>query len=280
MIAQPLWRYAENPVIAAAAEAMFNDPKSKWNPILTPPTFSQSWHEELVCSRLLELASFRRQVLRCLNSTTPVAYLKIDEKNRVEYEDARHNYINNPNFENVPDNDPQAVGPGTQTIRDCDRYAKMLSYVHAHGDGIPLAASDADIAIRQMRDFLTRYGPCIRFDERFSRDENLDVYSFDAAQVIFPPIGHPASAADVDGKPGDLFAGGSRRTPMRNTAGYPNSRDLDDAEEISAGSMEPAEISAEMPDLASRGSERRRQVGALTPASSVRMRLPWCPLRN
>ncbi len=77
---EPLWRNPDNPAVIAAAAELFDDPKSPWNPSISPQTLDTDggYQLDLLGSSLLALKSFRVLVLRALTDRTEVGTVETD----------------------------------------------------------------------------------------------------------------------------------------------------------------------------------------------------------
>ena len=77
---KPLWQNPDHPAIAAAAVALFDDPKSPWNPQVWrgDATVAEGQQRDLFATPLLGLKAFRTLVIRALGDRTQVGTIETD----------------------------------------------------------------------------------------------------------------------------------------------------------------------------------------------------------
>ena len=80
-----MWQNPDHPAIAAAAAALFEDPKSPWNPPVWrgEATVAEGHQRDLFTTPLLGLKAFRTLVIRALGDKTEVGTVETDAKGRV-----------------------------------------------------------------------------------------------------------------------------------------------------------------------------------------------------
>ena len=77
---KPFWENPDDPAIAAAAAALFEDPKSPWNPQVWrgDSTVAEGHQRDLFTTPLLGLKAFRTLVIRALGDKTEVGTVETD----------------------------------------------------------------------------------------------------------------------------------------------------------------------------------------------------------
>ena len=119
----PLWRFTEDPHIAAAAEWLFNSEDSPWNPIIDPRFRHKVSSYDLKESPLVASSAFRRQVLRELQDKQVVGKVVSKTSNLYELTTPTWSSSGNTTYR-----DRFALSPGKeQSIRICDLYADYVS---------------------------------------------------------------------------------------------------------------------------------------------------------
>jgi len=193
-ILEPMSRHPRDPAIAAAAGAMFDDPKSPWLPLVNDkaqPGLSYL-KDNLIGSGLVGVAAFRRRLLVELKDRTVIGKASPSEQGASYTLEGGGSGGSGPSFL-----DPDGPAPGGQVpIRVCDWVAWKLG---TRVDGIapcelfwPEARRDA--AVAACAEFLERYG------ERLADAGEADLppdYSRPRIGPLFPKLDHPATADDV-----------------------------------------------------------------------------------
>ena len=89
---EPLWSHLDHPAVVAAAAALFEDPRSPWNPSSRPADLGMSpgFWTNLLQSPLLGLKAFRALVIRALDDKTQVGTIESDGKGKVVEIQGRH----------------------------------------------------------------------------------------------------------------------------------------------------------------------------------------------
>jgi len=133
----PMWRYARQPAVAAAAASMFGDANSPWLPLVERDD-RQSFHRaELLATPMLGVQSFRERVLEGLADRTVVGTLRprrtsdgdryeLTVENTYTAVLAGSNNSSSATFQ-VPAEDPRAAHTlESMSVRACDAYAARL----------------------------------------------------------------------------------------------------------------------------------------------------------
>ena len=206
---RPLWRNPDDPAIVAAAAALFEDPRSPWNPQVWrgDATVAEGHQRDLFTTPMLGLKAFRTLVIRALGDKTEVGTVETDEKGRViviqgHYRtvSARESTEHGVDFDPDGPKNPYKPGPKTMPLRMANLACEKLEGL----DGIPrfkkhwpLARRDEAIAATVA--YLTRYGERFRENaaSRAIRDEEPRDPNHEKAILAFEPLDHPATADDV-----------------------------------------------------------------------------------
>ncbi|MGP0064527.1 MAG: hypothetical protein ACLQGP_13130 [Isosphaeraceae bacterium] len=211
-IFEPLWRNPDHPAVIAAAASLFEDPKSPWNPSISPRSFEIQvgmWRD-LLGGSLLGLKSFRILVLRSLADKTHVGTIEADADGRViaiqgvhktvEYRNSTSRSVENSDGSEPSRKNPFKPGPSAMPLRVADLVCENLQQL----EGIPRflkhwPLSKRDEALTACMTYLKQYG------ERFR--ENAASRAVRAAEpggprpemaiFAFDPLDHPATAEDV-----------------------------------------------------------------------------------
>ncbi len=82
---EPLWAHPDHPDILAAAAALFEKPRSPWDPSSCPQELAtdRRFLLDLLSSPLLGLRSFRTLVIRALGDGTQVGTVEVDAEGRI-----------------------------------------------------------------------------------------------------------------------------------------------------------------------------------------------------
>ena len=81
---KPMWQNPDHPAIAAAAVALFDDPKSPWNPqVWRGEATAEGQQRRLFATPLIGLRAFRTLVIRALDDKTEVGTIETDADGRV-----------------------------------------------------------------------------------------------------------------------------------------------------------------------------------------------------
>jgi hypothetical protein len=212
---EPMWKYPDDPAIAAGSTALFDDPGSPWVPLFRPwePGWGQGFRGGLIVSPLLGVAPFRKLVLAGLADDRETGWVRCDAAGQVESQaqgslrsDAAGHYeiVREPGntMRTVlhPD-DPHRPRPGTSmTVRMRDKYADQLQEL----EGFPRfelywPQELRDRTIAEVVALLSRYGERFRTTEVSQMlYEKTPFYPRSYTAVLaFPPLDRPATAADV-----------------------------------------------------------------------------------
>lgn len=189
---QPIWRFPDEPNLAAAAEELFNGPKSTWQCLPTAVQFRD--RHRLMHSPIFGVPAFRSHVARNLNNLTPIGTVSVKE-NLYEFETANgHSSESGVNMR-----DPLLPKPpGTKvTVRVCDWYASKIAAL----DGAPpfelyWPTANRDVARAKLAAFLTQWGDNFRYSALQSSLPR-DFRDLETAHLTFPRLDHPATDADV-----------------------------------------------------------------------------------
>jgi hypothetical protein len=205
----PLWRNPGDPAITAAAAALFEDPRSRWNPPVWrgEANVAEGHQRDLFTTPLLGLKTFRTLVVRALNDKTEVGTIETDAQGRIIVIQGHHRTTEtNASTElgvsagsGGPGN-PFKPGPGAMPLRMADQACEQLEQL----DGTPrfqkqwpLARRDEAIAATVA--FLSLYGDRFRDSEtsRAVRAQEPGNPNHENAILAFDPLDHPATPADV-----------------------------------------------------------------------------------
>jgi hypothetical protein len=194
-VLEPLWRFHDDPKVAAAAEWLFNDRDSPWRSLIAADAkLRHGLPLEMVRSPLVGLPAFRTALLRGLKDTAKVGTVTPDGNGRLQIEfDGAGTTGTMMRYAD----DPLAPKRGTAVpFRACDLYAWRLSEL----EGTPLCElywpqEKRDAAVAAAAEFLERWG------DRFAFKDQPGVLSElrDAppARMTFPRLDRPATEADV-----------------------------------------------------------------------------------
>ncbi len=206
---RPVWRNPSDPAIAAAAAALFEDPRSPWNPPVWrgEANVAQGHQRDLFTTPLLGLKAFRTLVIRALNDKTEVGTIQTDAQGRIIVIQGHHrrtetNASSDHGVNAGPGGprNPVKPGPGAMPLRMADVACEMLEQL----DGIPrfqkqwpLARRDEAIAATVA--YLSLYGDRFRDSEtsRAIRAQEPGNPNHEKAILAFDPLGRPATPADV-----------------------------------------------------------------------------------
>lgn len=165
----PMWRYANHPVIAQAAERMFAQAGSPWLPLIDGERRESFYRGKLLETPMLNLKSFRERVLEGLANKTVVGTLRPHTTSAGDRFDL--------NVENtytalivgasnsvsayfpIPANDQRAArATEPMTIRVCDVYASRLVRLRgAPSFQIYWTEAERDRAISELVTFITEH---------------------------------------------------------------------------------------------------------------------------
>ena len=206
---KPLWRNPDHPAIAAAAAALFEDPKSPWNPSVWrgDATVAEGHQRDLFATPLLGLKAFRTLVIRALGDKTEVGTIETDANGRVIVIQGHHRTVSDGEAPSTGSTTTPTV-PGTPSSparRRCRcawptrpaRQLEQLEGIPRFQKQWPLAKRDEAIAATVA--YLTRYGERFRENaaSRAIRAEEPGDPNHEKAILAFDPLDHPATAADV-----------------------------------------------------------------------------------
>jgi len=213
---RPLLAHPSHPALAAAAQWLFNDPKSPWVPLLSEARGQQSPHfQNLFASPLIVVAGFRSGVLAGLADKTPLGTLEMGENRTVQRK-----------IGNVPTTsygssnlDLEGVTVGVQyPFRRCDFLASQLSGL----EGCPLfdlfwPEARRDEAVAACVACLTKFGPS------FTTEAPPGVHDLPDPRVHlrFPVLGKPAIAEDVAAARAIFSLAGQGEVRLASMPGFP-----------------------------------------------------------
>lgn len=207
----PMWRNPDHPAVQAAAAALFEDPKSPWNPPVWRGSDdgAEGNQRDLFSTPLLGLASFRVLVLRALADKTEVGTIETDATGRVTVIQGNHrsSYFARGvaqaievSVESGRGKPSFKAGPEALPLRMADMACDALQQL----EGIPRfqkqwPVSQRDEAIAATIAYLKHYGARFRETEvaRGSREMFLTDAREGTAILTFDPLDHPATAAEV-----------------------------------------------------------------------------------
>jgi hypothetical protein len=217
-ILNPLWTYPDDRALAAAARAMFLDPKSPWLPLIPVEKYADRRrpYTKLIASPLACVPVFREALIAALADRTKVGTAVRRPTGLVHYELAmgEHGAHNDPP-------DPGAVErPGTAVpIRTCDYVAWKLQTLEGAPECL-LTWSEArrDRAIAASAEYLRRYGPHLAAE--YPPDDPDHWHQI--ARLRFPILDHPATPDDVrEGRAAFSAAGEGEARVVKLPSGYP-----------------------------------------------------------
>jgi hypothetical protein len=206
---KPMWQNPDHPAIAAAAIALFDDPKSPWNPPVWrgDATVAEGQQRGVFTTPLLGLKAFRSLVIRALGDKTEVGTIESDANGRVIVIQGHHRRISGgravqqgvsytPNGPKTP----FKPGPMAMPLRMADEACEALERL----EGIPRfkkhwPIAKRDEAIAATVAFLRRYGERFRQNaaSRTSRGGKPGILNHETATLAFDALDRPATAADV-----------------------------------------------------------------------------------
>jgi hypothetical protein len=200
MTFEPIWRNPDHPAIAAAAVALFDDPKSPWVPLFRPR--QSGWGEmlsksDVISSPLLGVAPFRKLVLAGLADRSPTGTIFCDAEGNVEIDVDDHWSIRPAPRKD----DPLRPKPSTKTpLRLADLYCWKLAGLEVTPRfELYWPEAKRDAAIAECVALLNHSGERFRFDESIRPPDESRPYPFGQPRAIlaFPKLDRPASADDV-----------------------------------------------------------------------------------
>jgi hypothetical protein len=208
-IFEPLWRHPDHPAIIAATAALFEDPKSPWNPSVRLETDRDKWLP-LLGSPLLGLKSFRAVVVGALADKTQVGTVETDAQGRVivikgrsrsvSYDDSVSVSGNSSGDPTAPRESPLKPGSSAMPLRKADEVCESLQQL----EGIPRfrkqwPVARRDEALAACIAYLNQYGERFRENEasRAIRATEPGAAVRGTAILTFDPLDHPATADDV-----------------------------------------------------------------------------------
>ncbi len=174
---EPLWSHPDHPAVVAAAAALFEDPRSPWNPSSRPADLGMSpgFWTNLLQSPLLGLKAFRALVIRALGDKSQVGTIESDGKGTVVEIQGRHTTITRRESKSVearaaggPDDreDPFKPRPSAMPLRVADQVCdtlQPLAGIPRFQKPWPLARRDE--ALAACIAFLRQYGDRFRENE-------------------------------------------------------------------------------------------------------------------
>ena len=213
-----MWRNPDHPALAAAAAALFEDPKSPWVPLFRPR--QRGWSEgnfgDIIKSPLLGIAAFRTLVLIGLSDKTEVGTIVTDSAGKIAIgEDEGWTTMPAP-----PLDDPLRPGASTRMpLRMADLYAWKLEGL----GGTPRLEmywpeARRDEVVASCAAFLRQYGARFRDSEAARAIRESEPFYPRRQRAVFTLdlLDHPATADDVrSGRALFSLDGGEvRRWPM------------------------------------------------------------------
>jgi hypothetical protein len=179
----PLCRHAGDPAVAAAAETIFNGPESPWNPVL-----GKSRGSVHNLGPLIVLEAVRKQALRELKDKTVIGKTVAEgTSGHVEVPGTGLGL-------DAPPEDPLHPAAGTTLpLRQCDFYAWQLSCMPGFPECEPYwPEAKRDETIAACAAYLQKYGS---YYQPAAADPMFGFRG--GAQLVLPPLDHPATARDV-----------------------------------------------------------------------------------
>ncbi len=203
----PMWRHPDDPAIVGAANALFEDPRSPWNPpVWRGGTRVRQGHQlELFASPLLGLKAFRTLVLRALDDRTEVGTVEVDAQGRIIIiQGQNRTIISARSTSSGFSQNPSEPGPGAMPLRMADLACEKLEPL----EGMPRfqkhwPIAKRDEAIAATVAFLKHYGERFRENaaSRAIRAAEPGIPNHEKAILAFDPLDHPATAKEVaDGR--------------------------------------------------------------------------------
>lgn len=191
---EPLWRHADHPKIAAAADWLFDDDRSPWYVLRE----AVSGHGGLRLARLLDsplvgLPGMRRQLLRELANRQVLGTVQIKGGRSLSIRMAHAHSGTQMRYRD----DPRAPPPETDVeFRVCDYVAWSLSRL----EGTPLAElywpeSERDTTIARCAAFLEQWGE--RFQYSADHPPTRGTFGLMQARFTLPQLDRPATPEDV-----------------------------------------------------------------------------------
>jgi hypothetical protein len=206
---KPMWQNPDHPAIAAAAVALFDDPKSPWNPRVWrgDATVAEGQQRRLFATPLLGLRAFRTLVIRALGDKTEVGTIETDANGRVIVVQGHYRTVSDGKatehgvqYDPEGPKDPYRPGPKAMPLRMADKACEALVQL----EGIPRfekhwPIAKRDFAIAATVAYLTRYGErfCENAVSRAVRAREPGIPNHEGAILAFDPLDRPATAADV-----------------------------------------------------------------------------------
>jgi hypothetical protein len=211
-IFEPLWSNPDHPAVIAAAAALFEDPKSPWNPSISSKSFETHigmWHH-LLSGSLLGLKLFRTPVLGALADKTQVGTVEVDAQGTVTViqgerktvEDGKStSYEGYSSGELSPRRESRfKPGPRAMPLRVADLVCEDLQAL----EGIPRfqkqwPLAKRDQAIGACMAYLKQYGERFRENAaaRAIRGAEPGGPGHERVVLAFDPLDHPATAEEV-----------------------------------------------------------------------------------
>ena len=191
---EPLWRYPDDPAVAAAAKIVFNAPASLWRREVEKRAVREFGGRAFVNTPLLGGGAFRELVYRLLADRTPAGTASLTAEGQLEI-NTTGSGMSSSGGSSI--HAPLAPKPGVQVpFRRCDLVAWSISQI----GGAPQIQlywpePNREAAVGQIAQFLRRYAPRLRYSEF---QESMDDGSRDAATALtFPVLGRPATPTDL-----------------------------------------------------------------------------------
>ena len=206
---KPFWENPDDPAIADAAAALFEDPKSPWNPQVWrgDSTVAEGHQRDLFTTPLLGLKAFRTLVIRALGDKTVVGTVETDANGKVIVIRGHYRTVSNDgntthgvSADSNGLKNPYTPGPEAMPLRMADIACENLEGL----DGCPrfqklwpLARRDEAIAATVA--YLKRFGERFRENaaSRAIRALEPGLPNHEKAILAFDPLDHPATADDV-----------------------------------------------------------------------------------
>ena len=197
---EPIWREPDHPAIAAAALALFADPKSPWIPLFQP--LERGWSGDafksgLVGSPLLGVEPFRKLVIAGLADRRTSGSVTVDADGKI----AEKLDDGTTQFPDPLQRDPLRPKPGTSMpLRLADMYCWKLQGL----GGTPRfelywPEANRDDAIARCLAFLNQYGPRFRYQPATKPllEASLFYPQHQKAILGFDRLDHPATPEEV-----------------------------------------------------------------------------------
>ena len=194
-VVEPLYRRPADPVLAGAAEWLFNDPRSAWVPLFAKGRNGSGYQQaELISSPLVAVPGFRRMLLRMLDDRAVAGSCHLDREGGLQYK-MEAGWSGGRGTGGV---DPQAPTFDVEvSFRVADYYASELASLEGAPPFQlywPEASRDAGLAA--IKAYLARFAD--RFAASPAGEHNFEDFPHPRAHLAFPPLDRPATREDAD----------------------------------------------------------------------------------